>query len=67
MFSDVIIPRVEYAGDILTLWAIRLSKAGYGAIDLLLTYSSDIFLNILDYENYTKDFELEQRALNRRN
>lgn len=48
------------------LWAIRLSKAGYGAVDLLLSYPSDIFLNILDYENYSKDFEIEQQALNRR-
>lgn len=59
-------PKVEYYGDILMLWAIRLSKAGYGAVDLLLSYPSDIFLNILDYENYSKDFEIEQQALNRR-
>lgn len=59
-------PKVEFYGDYLKLWAIKLSKAGYGSIDLLLSYQSDIFLDIMDYEDFVIDYDLERQALNRR-
>ena len=45
-------------------WAITLSKAGYGDVNLLLSYSSDIFMNILQHESFLVDYAEEARALN---
>lgn len=50
----------------LDYWCIVLTKAGYGSVDLLKSYGSDIFFNILDYENFVNDYQSELRALNRR-
>lgn len=41
-----------------------MSKAGYGSVDLLLSYPSDIFLDMIDYEDFVVNYGLEQQALN---
>ena len=53
-------------GDSLIYWAITLSRAGYGSVDLLLSYPSDIFISILNHEVFMNDFSAETRAINRR-
>lgn len=47
-------------------WAVILSKAGYGEVPALLQYPSDMFFAILNYEEFTNDYNAEIRALNRR-
>lgn len=47
-------------------WAIILSKAGYDTVPELLKYPADVFWNILNYEQFTNDYNAEIRALNRR-
>lgn len=47
-------------------WAITLSKAGYGDVNLILSYSSDIFMTIVHHEIFLNDLQAEMRALNRR-
>lgn len=44
-------------------WAISLCKAGYGAVDLILKYDSDIFMNIMHYETFLNDYGREAQAL----
>jgi hypothetical protein len=46
-------------------WAITLSKAGYGAVPDLLQYPADLFMAMLNYENFMNDYNAEVRALNR--
>lgn len=57
-------PKFIYSGDKLLYWAITLSKAGYGDVNLLLSYSSDIFMSILQHESFLMDYAEEARALN---
>jgi hypothetical protein len=47
-------------------WAISLSRVGYGDVNLLLSYSSDIFMNIIYHETFLSDLAAETRAINRR-
>ncbi|MBQ2319162.1 MAG: hypothetical protein IIW86_02840 [Clostridia bacterium] len=49
-----------------TYWAITLSKAGYGTVPDLLQYPADIFMSLLNYEQFYDDYNAEIRALNRR-
>lgn len=64
--DEVIMPKFKYNGDSLMYWAVALSKAGYGSLDLLLSYSSDKFLSIVQYEMFLTDMQAETRAINRR-
>lgn len=64
--DEIRLPKFIYMGDSLIYWAITLSRAGYGSVDLLLSYPSDIFMSILYHEVFLNDFSAETRAINRR-
>lgn len=60
----MVLPQYQFFGDEVLFWAMKLSKCGYGSVDLLLSYSSDIFLSIMDYEVFVWEYDAERRVLN---
>jgi hypothetical protein len=50
----------------LDYWCAGLSRAGYGSIRELKTYSSRDFFSILWYEQFINDYQAEAVAINRR-
>ena len=43
---------------------MRLSKAGYGDINIIKNLDSATFLNLIHYENFLVEYENATRALN---
>lgn len=65
MGYDHISPKFDYSGDNLLYWAVSLSKAGYGSVDFLLGTRSDIFIYMVQYEQFVNEIRAEDYALNR--
>lgn len=57
---------MEVRAGALEYWCAGLSKAGYGSIDLLKSYGSEDFFNLLWYERFVNDYQAEFMAINRR-
>lgn len=45
---------------------MRLSKAGYGSITEIKNLSSDIFINLIHYENFANEYKEAVMELNKK-
>lgn len=48
------------------VWAMRLSRQGYGDINAMHELSVDKFINLIHYENYLSKYDVALRELNKR-
>lgn len=52
--------------DDFEVWAMRLSKAGYGSIIEIKNLNSETFLNLIHYENYLAQYQKVVMDMNRK-
>lgn len=48
------------------VWAMRLSRQGYGDINTLHDLPVDRFMHLIHYENYLSEYDRVFRELNKR-
>ena len=48
------------------MWAMRLSRQGYGSITEIKNLDVSTFLNLIHYENYIDKYQYVFRELNKR-
>lgn len=46
------------------MWAMKLSKSGYGDINTIKQLDSETFMNLVHYENYLVEYENAVHFLN---
>lgn len=55
---------VEYNIDTFKVWAMKLSRAGYGDINTIRNLNAQEFLDLIHYENYLAKYAELVRVLN---
>lgn len=50
--------------DDFDLWAMRLSRLGYGDIVTIKNLDSETFINLIHYENFNTEYDNTVRMLN---
>lgn len=57
-------PEVEVKADSFDLWAMKLTKSGYGSIIEIKNLDVKTFMDLVHYQNYLDDYATEFQELN---
>jgi hypothetical protein len=52
--------------DYIDVWAMRLSRQGYGDLNTMHNMAVDRFINLIHYENYLSKYDVVFRELNKK-
>ncbi len=55
---------MEIKADSFDLWAMKLTKCGYGSITEIKTLDAKTFMDLVHYQNYLDDYTKEFQELN---